>query len=65
MLMYVYGNINVSELDRRLHKCIIWCRDAVDNILAGPSSDLSMYYAANVSYFPRIFSLRDIFTFAE
>ena len=44
----VVVNINVSESDGwGLHKCIIWCRDASDDILPGPS-DLSMYYAANV-----------------
>ena len=37
-----------SELDDRVvNICFIWCRDAVDDILAGPS-DLWMYYAANI-----------------
>ena len=54
--MYVYGNINVSELDRRLHKCIIWCRDAVDNILAGPSLIFRCIMQQMFHIFPEYFS---------
>ena len=50
-----------SELDDRVvNICFIWCRDAADDILAGPS-DLWMYYAANIRFFPQIFFLHESF----